>query len=93
MPTTRRNHARYCLLDPQARERVTDWEQVAAETVAILRLEAGRHPTTAGSPTPWAPRGPGGWRPVRRRGGRGRGRARDRGSAASGAGRDGPAAD
>jgi hypothetical protein len=44
VPATRRNLARYCLLDPQARERVTDWEQVAAETVAILRLEAGRHP-------------------------------------------------
>ncbi|WBB59044.1 helix-turn-helix transcriptional regulator [Streptomyces sp. WMMC500] len=44
LPATRRNLARYYLLDPQARERVGDWERIAAETVAILRLEAGRHP-------------------------------------------------
>ncbi|WP_416969348.1 helix-turn-helix transcriptional regulator [Streptomyces sp. 4F14] len=44
LPAPRRNLARYYLLDPEARERVADWEQVAAETVAILRLEAGRHP-------------------------------------------------
>ncbi|MFF4380276.1 helix-turn-helix domain-containing protein [Kitasatospora sp. NPDC001547] len=44
LPATRRNLARYYLLDPQARERVGDWERIAAETVAILRLEAGRYP-------------------------------------------------
>ncbi|MEU7028339.1 helix-turn-helix transcriptional regulator [Streptomyces sp. NPDC046275] len=44
LPATRRNLARYYLLDPEARERVGDWERIAAETVAILRLEAGRHP-------------------------------------------------
>lgn len=44
LPATRRNMARYYLLDPEARERVTDWAQLAAETVAMLRLEAGRHP-------------------------------------------------
>ncbi|GAA3045337.1 helix-turn-helix transcriptional regulator [Streptomyces roseofulvus] len=44
LPAPRRNLARYYLLDPQARERVGDWERIAAETVAILRLEAGRHP-------------------------------------------------
>ncbi|MET8508980.1 helix-turn-helix transcriptional regulator [Streptomyces sp. NPDC004787] len=44
LPATRRNLARYYLLDPGARERVGDWERIAAETVAILRLEAGRHP-------------------------------------------------
>uniref|UniRef100_A0AAU2UWK9 Helix-turn-helix transcriptional regulator n=1 Tax=Streptomyces sp. NBC_00003 TaxID=2903608 RepID=A0AAU2UWK9_9ACTN len=44
LPTPRRNLARYYLLDPEARERVGDWERIAAETVAILRLEAGRHP-------------------------------------------------
>ncbi|MEU9342717.1 helix-turn-helix transcriptional regulator [Streptomyces sp. NPDC048278] len=44
LPATRRNLARYYLLDPEARERVAHWELVAAETVAILRLEAGRHP-------------------------------------------------
>ncbi|MFF7813237.1 helix-turn-helix transcriptional regulator [Streptomyces sp. NPDC007945] len=44
LPATRRNIARYYLLDPRARERVGDWERIAAETVAMLRLEAGRHP-------------------------------------------------
>ncbi|MFJ2633987.1 helix-turn-helix transcriptional regulator [Streptomyces sp. NPDC087422] len=44
LPATRRNMARYYLLDPEARERVVDWEQLAAETVAMLRLEAGRYP-------------------------------------------------
>ncbi|MGV9349916.1 helix-turn-helix transcriptional regulator [Streptomyces spiralis] len=44
LPVQRRNLARYYLLDPEARERTGDWEQVAAETVAMLRLEAGRCP-------------------------------------------------
>ncbi|MFI6735110.1 helix-turn-helix transcriptional regulator [Nonomuraea sp. NPDC050451] len=44
LPAPRRNLARYYLLDPQARERVGDWERIAAETVAVLRLEAGRYP-------------------------------------------------
>ncbi|MFC7217001.1 helix-turn-helix transcriptional regulator [Streptomyces polyrhachis] len=44
LPATRRSLARYYLLDPRARERVGDWERIAAETVAILRLEAGRYP-------------------------------------------------
>ena len=44
LPATRRNLARYYLLDPQARERVGEWEKIAAETVAILRLEAGHYP-------------------------------------------------
>ncbi|MGW1342126.1 helix-turn-helix domain-containing protein [Kribbella sp. NPDC002412] len=44
LPAPRRNLARYYLLDPVARERVGDWEQIAAETVAMLRLEAGRWP-------------------------------------------------
>lgn len=44
LPATRRNLARYYLLDPRARERVGDWERIAAETVAILRFEAGRYP-------------------------------------------------
>lgn len=44
LPAPRRNLARYYLLDPQARERVVEWERIAAETVAMLRLEAGRHP-------------------------------------------------
>lgn len=45
LPATRRSLARYYLLDPQARERVGEWEKIAAETVAILRLEAGRYPS------------------------------------------------
>ena len=44
LPAARRNLARYYLLDPRARERVGDWEQIAAETVAMLRFEAGRYP-------------------------------------------------
>jgi transcriptional regulator with XRE-family HTH domain len=44
LPVSDRNLARYYLLDPQARERVGEWERLAAETVAVLRLEAGRHP-------------------------------------------------
>ena len=44
LPAARRNMARYYLLDPLARERVGDWEQIAAETVAMLRFEAGRYP-------------------------------------------------
>ncbi|MFF4545128.1 helix-turn-helix domain-containing protein [Streptomyces sp. NPDC001435] len=44
LPATRRNLARYYLLDPEARERVGEWERAGAETVAVLRLEAGRHP-------------------------------------------------
>lgn len=44
MPAARRNIARYYLLDPEARERLGDWEQMGAETTAMLRLEAGRYP-------------------------------------------------
>ncbi|MER5640918.1 helix-turn-helix transcriptional regulator [Kitasatospora sp. NPDC002227] len=44
LPATQRNLARYYLLDPTARDKVGDWERIAAETVAILRLEAGRYP-------------------------------------------------
>lgn len=44
LPVPQRNLARYYLLDPDARERVIDWPLIAAETVAMLRLEAGRYP-------------------------------------------------
>ncbi|WP_225850906.1 helix-turn-helix transcriptional regulator [Streptomyces sp. HPF1205] len=44
LPVPQRNLARYFLLDPEARERTGDWEQIACETVAMLRLEAGRCP-------------------------------------------------
>ncbi|KAB8166955.1 helix-turn-helix domain-containing protein [Streptomyces sp. 3MP-14] len=44
LPARHRNLARYLLLDPEARERVVEWERAASETVATLRLDAGRHP-------------------------------------------------
>ncbi|MFF3442403.1 helix-turn-helix domain-containing protein [Streptosporangium sp. NPDC002721] len=44
LPAPRRNLSRFYLLDPEARERVVDWPQVASETIAILRFETGRHP-------------------------------------------------
>jgi transcriptional regulator with XRE-family HTH domain len=44
LPPLERNFARFIMLDPAARELCRDWEEVAAETVAILRLDAGRHP-------------------------------------------------
>ncbi|WP_026932540.1 helix-turn-helix transcriptional regulator [Glycomyces tenuis] len=44
VPAAERNMARYYLLNPEARERVLDWEQAAADTVAVLRFQAGRHP-------------------------------------------------
>ncbi|MEV5739180.1 helix-turn-helix transcriptional regulator [Microbispora rosea] len=44
LPVPARNLARYYLLDPSARQTVGDWERIAAETVGILRLEAGRRP-------------------------------------------------
>ncbi|MFI6793236.1 helix-turn-helix transcriptional regulator [Nonomuraea sp. NPDC050383] len=39
-----RNQARDAFLNPAAREFYLDWQAVAAETVAYLRLEAGRRP-------------------------------------------------
>lgn len=44
LPATQRNYARYLLLDPAAQDTCLDWERTAAETVAMLRLDAGRHP-------------------------------------------------
>jgi len=43
-PRPERNHARWVFLDPQARERYLDWEEVARDCVATLRMHAGRHP-------------------------------------------------
>ncbi len=43
-PPEERNTARHAFLDPAAREFYPQWEAVAAETVAYLRLDAGRHP-------------------------------------------------
>lgn len=39
-----RNAARHTFLDPQAPELYNNWNSIAAEVVAHLRLEAGRHP-------------------------------------------------
>jgi transcriptional regulator with XRE-family HTH domain len=38
------NLARFCFLDPRARDLYPDWDDVAASTVAVLRSEAGRDP-------------------------------------------------
>jgi transcriptional regulator with XRE-family HTH domain len=43
-PAAERNLARYILLDPQAPERMHEWERAASDTVAMLRFDAGRHP-------------------------------------------------
>lgn len=44
LPEAERNHARWVFLDPAARERYLDWEAVARDNVAQLRLQAGRQP-------------------------------------------------
>ncbi|MBB5780665.1 helix-turn-helix transcriptional regulator [Nonomuraea jabiensis] len=44
MPFRERNLTRWIILDPAARELYMDWEQIASEMTAILRLDAGRHP-------------------------------------------------
>jgi len=47
MPYRERNLTRWILLDPAARELYVDWEKIASEMTAILRLDAGRHPEDA----------------------------------------------
>ncbi|MFD8420828.1 helix-turn-helix transcriptional regulator [Streptomyces sp. NPDC059466] len=44
LPARERNLTRWILLDEAAHSLYPDWEQVAAEMTAILRLDAGRHP-------------------------------------------------
>ncbi|MEV0681109.1 helix-turn-helix transcriptional regulator [Actinosynnema sp. NPDC050436] len=41
------NSARHTFLDPASRRFYRDWPTVAADTVAVLRLDAGRHPDDA----------------------------------------------
>ncbi|GAA1713014.1 helix-turn-helix transcriptional regulator [Kribbella yunnanensis] len=48
MPAIQRNYTRWMLLDPQARILFRDWPVRAAEMVASLRMEAGRHPDDQG---------------------------------------------
>jgi hypothetical protein len=43
-PAQPANHARFQFLDPAAREFIIEWERQAADTVAVLRAEAGRNP-------------------------------------------------
>lgn len=43
-----RNAARQLFLHPEARSRYADWNEIAAETVAQLRLATGRRPDDAG---------------------------------------------
>lgn len=44
MPVSERNQARFVFLDPHARDLYADWGQVAADTAAMLRMDAGDHP-------------------------------------------------
>lgn len=44
MPAGERNHARWVFLDPRARDLYVDWETVARDNVAVLRMEAGERP-------------------------------------------------
>ncbi|MCY1141658.1 helix-turn-helix transcriptional regulator [Actinoplanes sp. Pm04-4] len=44
LPARERNYARFIFLDENARELHSDWAVIAAETVATLRVDAGRHP-------------------------------------------------
>ncbi|MFF3325435.1 helix-turn-helix transcriptional regulator [Streptomyces sp. NPDC002889] len=44
MPPAQRSIPRQVFFDPAAREMYPEWEAVAAEMVAYLRLSAGRHP-------------------------------------------------
>ncbi|MBK0865452.1 MAG: helix-turn-helix domain-containing protein [Saccharopolyspora sp.] len=44
LPAQRRNQARFVFFDPHAPELYADWDAVAADTVAMLRLDAGRNP-------------------------------------------------
>ncbi|MCM0675294.1 helix-turn-helix transcriptional regulator [Micromonospora phytophila] len=44
LPARQRNYARFILLDDNARDLHPDWQANAAETVATLRLDAGRYP-------------------------------------------------
>jgi transcriptional regulator with XRE-family HTH domain len=44
LPPRDRNMLRYTFLDESTRDLYVDWEEVARENVAVLRLDAGRHP-------------------------------------------------
>jgi transcriptional regulator with XRE-family HTH domain len=44
LPPRDRNMLRYTFLDESVRDLYADWEEVARDNVAILHLDAGRHP-------------------------------------------------
>ncbi|MEU2867944.1 helix-turn-helix transcriptional regulator [Streptomyces olivoreticuli] len=44
LPDERRNLARLTFLDTTARQRYVNWQKKADDTVAFLRVDAGRHP-------------------------------------------------
>ena len=44
LPARQRNYARFIFLDENARDLHAEWAVIAAETVATLRVDAGRHP-------------------------------------------------
>jgi transcriptional regulator with XRE-family HTH domain len=44
LPPRERNLLRYTFFDESTRELYVDWEDVARDNVAVLRLDAGRHP-------------------------------------------------
>jgi transcriptional regulator with XRE-family HTH domain len=48
LPRARRNLARLVFFDPAIRALVPDWDDVACETVGLLRLAAGRNPSDPG---------------------------------------------
>ena len=44
LPAQERNRARLVFLNPEYRELFVEWDQKAYDTVAYLRMDAGRHP-------------------------------------------------
>ncbi|MBB5909772.1 helix-turn-helix transcriptional regulator [Actinoalloteichus hymeniacidonis] len=44
MPAKERNQARFVFLDAHARELYQEWDGVAADTAAMLRVDAGKYP-------------------------------------------------
>jgi transcriptional regulator with XRE-family HTH domain len=44
MPARERNYVRWMVLAPESKARYPDWAKLAAESVGILRLDAGRYP-------------------------------------------------
>lgn len=45
-PSRPANYARFAFLNPRARDFWRDWDRISADTVAMMRTEAGRDRTT-----------------------------------------------